>query len=327
MGAISMFVNKAALRFLHYSEQKCVDLLMQARWPDGFRCPACGSADHYRISGRRLPLFACAVCRRQCSLISGTVMERSRVPLQKWFTAIALISSQPISAAALASQIRVTYKTAWLMLHKLRNAISRHENHDRLTGLVRLELGRSGPPPLPWVRNLGEQEHPCVIGGSMEGGPDGRVLRVKLMQDTGRDTYLWKITPEGARRFIEKYVDRRDAKIDLHTDSLGRTLVFSLKKIARDINWGIGTTHRGVGTKYRQAYFNEYGYRFNQSNRGPGADRHLLHLAAASGAPTLKQLKNRPVPGRPDWETYRNIHRMIAEFKALAASLLPQAAG
>ena len=320
-----MFMNEAALRFLQYSEQQCIDILMQARWPDGFRCPDCGSAAHYRISGRRLPLFACAVCRRQCSLISGTVMERSRVPLQKWFTAIALISCQPISAVALADQIRVTYKTAWLMLHKLRSAMSRHEELDRLTGLVRLDLGISGPRPLPWVRKLGDREHPFVIGGSMEGGPDGRVLSIKLMQDTGGDTYRWRITPHGALRFIEKYVDSSRAEIDLRTDSLGRTRVFSLYKITIYIDRAMGSTHQGVGAKHRQAYLNEYAYRFNRSSRGQTAERHLLHLAAAVGAPTQKQLKNRPVPDRPDWDTYRDTHRMIAEFKKLAARLLPQA--
>ena len=320
-----MLWNKTALRFLQYSEQECAELLMQARWPDGFRCPTCGSAAHYRVSGRRLPLFACAVCRRQCSLISGTVMERSRVPLQKWFTAIALISCNPISAAALAEQIRVTYKTAWLMLHKLRSAMSRHEDHDRLTGLVRLDLGRSGPMPLPWVRRLGDREHTFVIGGSMEGGPDGRVLGIKLMQDTGGDTYRWKITPQGALRFIEKYVDKSQASIDLRTDSLGRTLVFSLKKLTWSIISDIAFTHRGVSSKHRQFYLDEHAYRYNCSSRGQLTEQHLLHLAAASGAPTQKQLRNRPVPGRPDWDTYRDTHRMIAEFKALAASLLPRA--
>lgn len=133
-------MQATALRLSGISEQECIERLMQARWPDGFRCPRCGSPAHYRVSGRRLPLFVCAVCRRHVSLISGTVMERSRVPLPKWFTAIALISCGPISAVALAEQIRVTYKTAWLMLHKLRSAMSRHEERARLTGLVRLDL-------------------------------------------------------------------------------------------------------------------------------------------------------------------------------------------
>jgi len=322
-----MFINRIALRFLDYAEQQCVDLLMRARWPEGFRCPRCGSAEHCRISGRRLPLFACAACRRQCSLISGTVMERSRVPLRKWFTAIALISSGPISAAALAVQIRVTYKTAWLMLHKLRSAMSRHEELDRLAGLIRLNLIKSGPSPLPWVRKLGDQEHPFVIGGSMAGGPDGSVLAIKLMQDTGGDTYQWKITPEGAVRFIDKYVDRGRSFIDLRTDSLGRTRVFSLYKIASDIAWYIASTHRGVSSKHRQAYLHEYAYRFNRLCREEKAEEHLLRLGTVSGAPTQKQLRGKPVPDRPDWDSYRDTHRMIRELKALAARLLPQAAG
>jgi len=322
-----MHKEEPAFRFLQYSEQECVNLLMQARWPDGFRCPACGGAKHYRLSGRRLPLFACAACHRQCSLISGTVMERSRVPLRKWFTAIALISLRPISAVALAERISVTYKTAWLMLHKLRSAMTRHEDFDKLTGLIRLELGISGTRIPPFSRKLDDRIHPFVIGGSMEGGRDGCVLSIKLMQDTGGDTYRNKITPQGALRFIDKHVDRRDATIDLHTDSFGRTLVVSLKKIAWSIESHIASTHRGVGAKYRQFYLNEHAYRYNRLRRELAAPRHLLHLAAAFGAPTRKELKSRPKPGRPDWDTYRNTHRMLAEFKALAARFLPQASG
>jgi len=313
-----MFIKSTAPPCLGFSEPQCIDLLMRARWPEGFRCPACGSAAHCRIDSRRLPLFACAACRRQCSLISGTVMERSRVPLRKWFAAIALISSGPINAVALAERIRVTYKTAWLMLHKLRSVMSRHEELDRLTGLIRFNLVKSGPSPMPWVRNLGEQEHPFVIGGSMVGGPDGSVLAIKLMQDTGGDTYQWMITPEGALRFIEKHVDRSDAVIDLHTDSLGRTRVHSLWHIASRIAWELAATHQGVGLKHRQAYLHEYAYRFNRLIREEEADRHLLRLGTVSGAPTQKQLRDKPVPGRPDWDSYRNSHRMMRELKALA---------
>lgn len=322
-----MLIDQQALRFLHYSDQQCVEILMRARWPDGFRCPRCGSAEHYRIQGRRLPLFACAVCRRQCSLISGTVMERSRVPLQKWFTAVALLASRPIRATMLAERIRVTYKTAWLMLHKLRNAMSCQEERDRLTGLIRFEVVKSGPSPLPWVRNLGEQEHPFVIGGSMEGGPDGRVLGIKLMQDTGGDTYIWRITPRGVLRFIEKHVDLREAVIDWPDYRQVLKRVHSLWKIASDIAWDIATTHRGVGSKYRQAYLHEHAYRFNRASREPSAHGHLLRLAASSGAPTLRQLKSRPVPGRPDWDTYRNPRRMHAELRELAAGIMRQTPG
>ena len=322
-----MLIHPASLWYLKVSEQDCANLLMRARWPDGFRCPRCGSRAHYRVSGRRLPLFVCAVCRRQVSLISGTVMERSRVPLQKWFTAIVLISSGPISAVALAEQIRVTYKTAWLMLHKLRSAMSRHEEFERLTGLVRFNLGKLGTR-MPWLScNLGDWEHPFVIGGSMEGSRDGRVTGIKLMQDTGGDTYIFKITPEGALRFIDKYVDLNRAVIDLHTDSTGRTLVFPLWNIADSIACRIGATHRGVSTKHMQSYLHEHAYRFNRTCSGHSAARHLLELGAASGAPTQKQLRDRPVPGRPDWDSWRNAFRMVRELQALAARFMPQAAG
>jgi transposase-like protein len=99
------------------------------RWPDGPICPHCGSVskDHYALNGEahRPGLWKCRDCRSQFSVTVGTVFERSKVALHKWVYAAHLISSSKkgISAHQIHRTIGVTYKTAWFMMHRLREAM------------------------------------------------------------------------------------------------------------------------------------------------------------------------------------------------------------
>ena len=120
------------------TELSCIPLLYQLKWPTGFICPRCQHSHAYKIQTRRLPLFECCACRHQTSLIAGTIMERSRTPLHKWFTALWLVSRSDIGihAVRLSSIIQVTYKTAWLMLHKIRVTMGRADSLRPLSGKV-----------------------------------------------------------------------------------------------------------------------------------------------------------------------------------------------
>ena len=105
------------------SEQACREHLFQLRWPDGFVCPKCGHTECYSLKTR--PLHECKKCHYQASVTSGTVMDNTRVPLEKWFWAIYLVSTDKRghSALQLQKEIKVSYKTAWFMLHRLRKAM------------------------------------------------------------------------------------------------------------------------------------------------------------------------------------------------------------
>jgi ribosomal protein L37AE/L43A len=74
------------------SQDKCEEALIAARWPRGFTCPACGNGmrSTFRREGR--PYWQCSRCRHQCSLISGTIFESSKLPLSRWFLAMHLLT-------------------------------------------------------------------------------------------------------------------------------------------------------------------------------------------------------------------------------------------
>jgi transposase-like protein len=95
-------------------------------WPQGPVCPRCGGFDRITVvKGARAGLRRCGPCKREFTVTVGTVFERSKVPLHKWFQAAHLMASSKkgISAHQLHRTLKTTYKTAWFMEHRLREAM------------------------------------------------------------------------------------------------------------------------------------------------------------------------------------------------------------
>jgi transposase-like protein len=103
-------------------EQTCIDHLRAVRWRDGESCPYCGSARIYHFTDRKT--FKCGDCRTRFSIKAGTIFADTKLPLRKWFMAIWLITNHPkgIASTTLAKDLKVTQKTAWFVLHRLRHA-------------------------------------------------------------------------------------------------------------------------------------------------------------------------------------------------------------
>ena len=108
-----------------------------ARWPDGAICPACGEAK--RIGTRKGGYYRCNACLSDFTIRTGTIFERSKVPLHKWIYAMYLLvtSRKGISSLQLHSQIGVTQKTAWFMLQRLREACG--NDPTELAGIVEID--------------------------------------------------------------------------------------------------------------------------------------------------------------------------------------------
>lgn len=114
-------------RYFH-NEKAAIAKLESIIWPGGPVCPHCGSKRKiYEIKGKstRPGLKKCGDCRKQFTAKVGTVFESSHVPLYKWFQAAYLMASSKkgISAHQLHRTLEVTYKTAWFMAHRLREAM------------------------------------------------------------------------------------------------------------------------------------------------------------------------------------------------------------
>src|SRR5918993_1760129 len=118
----------------------CARWLVAKRWPDGFRCPACGHDRAWELARERLTL-QCAACERQVSVTAGTVLHGSHLGLRTWFLAAWLVATHRngMSARQLWLQLGLgSYKTAWLLLRKLRRAMV-DPGREPLAGLVEVD--------------------------------------------------------------------------------------------------------------------------------------------------------------------------------------------
>ena len=107
---------------------KAREYLERIRWPHGPVCPHCGSiGGHYALQGKahRPGLWKCHDCREQFSVTVGTVFERSKIALHTWLKAVYLLcsSKKGMCSHQLHRCLGVTYKTAWFMTHRIREAM------------------------------------------------------------------------------------------------------------------------------------------------------------------------------------------------------------
>ena len=174
-------------------ETKAREALEAMRWPDGPVCPHCGSVEGIaKAQGKavRPGLYYCAACNDQFTATVGTVMERSKIPLTKWWLAMHLLgtSKKGVSAHQIHRMLGVTYKTAWFMCHRIREAM----RDDNVTGFD--PLGGKGKVVEADETYFGQVDErkpskqrkgrPYTKGG--KSGPGGKRAVVALVERGGR---------------------------------------------------------------------------------------------------------------------------------------------
>ena len=116
------------------TDQSCLEYLAQSRWPDGFQCPNCQSHEAWLNKNRYV--YECQQCGRQTSPMAGTVLHRSKIPVQEWFWSAYLVATHTpgISAKQLQRQLGISnYESAWYLLQRLRKGMV-NENRTPLDG-------------------------------------------------------------------------------------------------------------------------------------------------------------------------------------------------
>jgi transposase-like protein len=201
---------------IYHDEDAARAHLEAQRWPAGPVCPHCGVVDQAtRLAGgaHRKGLLECRACRRQFSVTVGTVFERSHVPLNKWVLAVHLMTSSKkgMSAHQLHRMLKVTYKTAWFMAHRIREAM-REENPTPLGGegkIVEADetyQGKVAEPP----------ERKTPLRRKRSGLADKRAV-VALVERGGgaRAVHLRKVTHKNVAEVLARHADPRSR---LYTD-------------------------------------------------------------------------------------------------------------
>src|SRR6266496_1359295 len=172
-------------------EAACAAWLFTARWPAGFRCPACAHEKGWPHGGKPFT-FECAACGKQTSVTAGTIMHGSKLPLTTWFWAAFLMAthSNGISALQLQSQLGLgSYRTGWMLCAKLRRAMV-NPQREPLCGLVEADetiiafRTKNDPVVVPAGRSgVGKM----LVAGAVEvDGGKPRRARLKVIEGFGK---------------------------------------------------------------------------------------------------------------------------------------------
>jgi len=284
--------------FIDYfaTDLDCRNYILAMRWGNGFTCSTCGHNEYW--TNEKISYCICRECRHRISLLAGTVMQDSKLPVRVWFAAMWLFVTQKdgISAKSLQENLGLcSYRSSWSLLHKLRVAMVRSDR-EKLSGVVEVD-----------------EEY---IGGVLEDGKKGRgsenkqlvVVAVQLEKIPGnnpnrpllRDYRLAKIRakhiPNASKielhNFIKENIEKgstiiRDgwagySGIDdegYHSEIIKMSEATSEEEKLPHIHlaislikrWILGTYQGNIDENNLQIYLEEYAFRFNRKtshNRG-----------------------------------------------------------
>jgi len=284
-------------------EAACAAYLRQARWADGFVCPACGGVRGWDLATKAWT-HECAACHKQTSVTAGTVMHGSKLPLTVWFWAAYLMAthSNGISALQLQKQLGLgSYRTAWMLCAKLRRAMVA-PGRDPLTGLVEVDETdlpcRSRNDPLGGGGGRSHQGKILVAGAVevQENGP-GRI-RLSVIEDFSADSlhgFLRTAVASGATAKTDGWSGYPGApgvshdphvvgKMAAHIGLPWVHRVFSNLK-----TWALGVYH-GLRRTNIQTYLDEFVFRFNRRRTRHAAFQTLLRIGVVTKPVTYKML-------------------------------------
>ena len=177
-------MSRAAFEARFPDEASCARHFAAKRWPDGFVCPACGHDRGWELKRRRAS-WECAACGKETSVTAGTIMHRSHLLLKTWLMAVHIVTSHSngISALQLQAQLGLgSYKSAWLLLHKLRRAMV-DPDRSLLEDLVEIDEAtlpfRTVKDPTAGGQGRSPQGK-MRIAGAVELSPEGEPRRIRL---------------------------------------------------------------------------------------------------------------------------------------------------
>ncbi len=282
------------------TERACQKALKKMRWPNGFVCPKCAHAKAYDRPKRHL--LECAGCGYQASITAGTIFHNTRTPLLKWFWAIYLASQDKggVSAMRLSKQLELGYKTAWAMLHKIREAMAQRDNGYTLSGFIEMD--------------------DAFFGGAAKGrrgrGAANKTPVLVMVESKGEHAgFIAMQTVESLERpqietLVKKHIDpAQRIRTDGYKSYAGLTEMGHFhdgtpvppKKASEDLPWVhtaisnakrflLGTYH-GVSHKHLQRYLDEFCYRFNRRAWEKQITLRLLTACVLANPVTFAELK------------------------------------
>lgn len=293
-----------------HNDQLCRNYIYKIRWPNGFICPRCHVKETpYKLKNNTLK---CAICRKETSITSGTIFNKTRTSLTDWFGAIWYITNQKNGVSALGVHRLLgfgSYQTSWTLLHKLRTAMVNPER-DKLSGLVEVdETFIGGVVPRKKSKNHSSKSKSIVLVAVELLEPKGfgrvRFRHVSAANKENISQFILDVVKPGSviysdgspvyncvneNGFAHHKTVHLGSDIAAHTTMPGVHRVASLLK-----RWLLGAYQGAIQEKQLEYYLDEYAFRFNRrksKSRGLLFYR-LLEQAVITTPITYNEIKSR----------------------------------
>ena len=301
----------------HFSdEDKAREFLEKLRWPDGPVCPKCGEVNNaYRLEPKpskkdkhvRKGVWKCGGCREQFTVTVGTIFEDSHIPLSKWLLAYHLLcaSKKGMSAHQLHRMLKVTYRSAWFMAHRIRYTMSQEPLSSKLQGIIEVDETYVGGKMRthPYATKLGERPKDRPSGVS------NKAAVVSVLQRGGRvqSRHVEKVTAANLKPIVEEMVAegahvmtdsssvlKGALKAHKHDQVNHRAEEYvryengvcittnSIEGFFATLKRGINGVYHHVGKQHLHRYLSEFDFRYNSRKEKDG-DRTLLALNSTGG--------------------------------------------
>lgn len=269
------------------NDEACRQYLMDVRWVDGFQCPYCAHTETWKHARG---ILRCKKCRRDVSVISGTVFAKSHLSLRLWFQALWLVVSQKngVSSLGLARALGIREKTGWNLLRKIRTAMVR-TGRERLSGLVEVdEVFIGGIKPGKRGRGACGKVLILVAVENKEESGIGRI-RITIISDATSTSLITAIESmiepgstirtDGWKSYsaITKH-NYKHTVMEKQATEPGDDPTPLVHRIAALVKrWLLGTHHGRVDEVHLNTYLNEFVFRFNRrQSRSRGKLFHRL---------------------------------------------------
>ena len=260
-------------------EQSAIDFLEDERWPDGPVCPFCGS--DYTRRRKNENRHRCNDCLKLFSARTGTIFQKSRVSLRKWLFTMYLfqISRKGVSSAQLAREIGVTQKSAWFMLHRIRESMD--PGLSTMSGEVEIdeayvggrELNKHAKKKLHQNWREGKQ----IVLGFRERGPNGKILirpistaQQEMLEDeilfvVEKDSTIYSDEGRGYHNLSNWYQHHKinHGKGEYVRDEITTNSIESVWAIVKRAHKGI---YHQWSRKHGYRYYNEIAYRLTEGH-------------------------------------------------------------
>ena len=271
------------------TEQSAIDHLTAIRWANGKFCPLCGNADEKKIGTLTgTNTHKCYTCRKRFSIKVGTIFQDTKLPLRTWYAAIWMITNHPkgIASTTLATDLGITQKTAWFVLHRLRHAAQTPSFNAPLSGEVQIdetfvggrEHNKHASKKTSSKRGHGIENKTIVMGFVQRGGE----VRASVIGDTRSGT-LRRAVEQNVAKGSKVYTDEWGGYNDLRHDYDHQRVSHRKGEYARgevttnavESLWALFKrqyhgTHHFISPKHMNAYLNEMTFRLNRRDLDKG---------------------------------------------------------